>query len=383
MKNTFSLQSLQSIKNTFPLQSSKFLLMWADDRFCSSYWVPRSDVHCQRLLKEYFSKRSSVFETPESHSNMPLVNSVPDSGAGVNRTFVNGASISSDNRPQGSGTRRVQFSDESTSSSRQLLLTSNSSSLLKNHLSSSRLDYKKQLRKWEKQINKKIDGKEPRIHIENTVDQSPIPSNFTYVCKSNMVNCNIEIDVAATPGCNCSGACFRSSECCPHRMNTEVAYNQRGYIKIPPGYPIYECNASCFCDPTCFNRVVQRGRQVPLCVFRTSNGRGWGVKTMQTLSKGQFVSEYIGEIISNEEAEKRGKKYDQTGSTYLFDLDFDKDDAAFTIDATNCGNISHFLNHSVSIKKCKSISSLISTCIDLNTDQRSLNTVTVQIFMVA
>lgn len=334
---------------SFLLQSNMFLVMWADDPVRSSYWVRQSDLHCQKLLEEYFSKISpSVFKTTnrtlQSHNDQSLVNSVPESTARVGKKFVNGASISGSGNK--SNTKRVQFSDE-PSPVRQTLLTTGL--MMRNHLSSSKSDYKKQLKKWEKQINQQIDGKEPRINIENTVDQAPIPTNFTYICKSNMVNCNVEIDIAATPGCNCSNSCFRSSECCPHRMNTDVAYNQRGHIKIPPGYPIYECNASCFCGSSCFNRVVQRGRQVPLCVFRTSNGRGWGVKTMQAISKGQFVSEYIGEIISNEEAEKRGKKYDQTGSTYLFDLDFDKDDAAFTIDATNYGNISHFLNHSVSI----------------------------------
>ena len=69
---------------------------------------------------------------------------------------------------------------------------------------------------------------------------------------------------------------------------------------------------------------------------------------MYAIAKGQFVTEYVGEIITNEEAETRGKLYDKAGSTYLFDLDFDKDEAAFTIDAKNYGNISHFLNHSVS-----------------------------------
>ena len=60
------------------------------------------------------------------------------------------------------------------------------------------------------------------------------------------------------------------------------------------------------------------------------------------------MTEYVGEIITTEEAERRGKFYDQAGATYLFDLDFDDDVQAFTIDATKYGNVSHFLNHSVS-----------------------------------
>ena len=96
----------------------------------------------------------------------------------------------------------------------------------------------------------------------------------------------------------------------------------------------------------CINRVVQHGRKIPLCIFRTDN-RGWGVKTLQPIKANTFVTEYVGEVITSEEAEKRGRAYDEEGETYLFDLDFD-DDQMFTIDAKKYGNISHFFNHSVS-----------------------------------
>ena len=64
--------------------------------------------------------------------------------------------------------------------------------------------------------------------------------------------------------------------------------------------------------------------------------------------------EYVGEIITVAEADKRGAIYDAEGRTYLFDLDFTPDDGSegdqyqYTLDATQCGNVSHFVNHSVS-----------------------------------
>ena len=33
-----------------------------------------------------------------------------------------------------------------------------------------------------------------------------------------------------------------------------------------------------------------------LAIFRTSNSRGWGVKTLQKIKKGTFVMEYVGEV---------------------------------------------------------------------------------------
>lgn len=51
-------------------------------------------------------------------------------------------------------------------------------------------------------------------------------------------------------------------------------------------------------------------------------------------------------IITSDEAEKRGHLYDRQGATYLFDLDYVED--VYTVDAAHHGNISHFVNHSVS-----------------------------------
>ena len=72
------------------------------------------------------------------------------------------------------------------------------------------------------------------------------------------------------------------------------------------------------------------------------------MKTLEFVAQNQFVVEYVGEIITSEEAERRGKQYDAVQQTYLFDLDYTDEDATFTIDAYRFGNVSHFMNHSVS-----------------------------------
>jgi [histone H3]-lysine9 N-trimethyltransferase SUV39H len=61
-----------------------------------------------------------------------------------------------------------------------------------------------------------------------------------------------------------------------------------------------------------------------------------------------FISRYIGEVITEAEAEKRGEEYDRKGITYLFDLDFLRDDAdnLFSVDGMHYGNVSRFFNHS-------------------------------------
>ena len=84
-----------------------------------------------------------------------------------------------------------------------------------------------------------------------------------------------------------------------------------------------------------------------MAIFRTDNGCGWGVKAMENIKAGSFVVEYVGEVITSEVAEERGKKYDAEGRTYLFDLDFNLgEENIYTVDAAFYGNLSHFINHS-------------------------------------
>ncbi|XP_029995688.1 histone-lysine N-methyltransferase SUV39H1 isoform X1 [Sphaeramia orbicularis] len=182
-----------------------------------------------------------------------------------------------------------------------------------------------------------------RIFVVNEVDLEGPPKNFTYI-NNYKVGPGIVLDEMAV-GCECVD-CLEEpiSGCCPGASSHRMAYNDRRQVKIRPGQPIYECNAQCRCGPDCPNRVVQQGIQFDLCIFKTENGRGWGVRTLQHIRKNTFVMEYVGEIITTEEAERRGAVYDRQGSTYLFDLDYVED--VYTVDAAYQGNISHFVNHS-------------------------------------
>lgn len=76
---------------------------------------------------------------------------------------------------------------------------------------------------------------------------------------------------------------------------------------------IIECNANCKCNAKkCYNRVVQRGLQLRLEVFKTA-AKGWGVRTCTDLPPGVFVSNYLGEMLD-------GKQADRSTSRYLYSL---------------------------------------------------------------
>ncbi|KVI09252.1 hypothetical protein Ccrd_012364 [Cynara cardunculus var. scolymus] len=115
---------------------------------------------------------------------------------------------------------------------------------------------------------------------------------------------------------------------------------------------IKECWRKCGCTMECGNRVVQRGPTCKLQVFSTE-GKGWGLRTLEYLPKGSFVCEYVGEILTNMELYERNKQSRKNERhTYPVYLDADwgseqvlKDEDALCLDATNFGNVGRFINH--------------------------------------
>uniref|UniRef100_A0A2K5YHV7 Histone-lysine N-methyltransferase n=1 Tax=Mandrillus leucophaeus TaxID=9568 RepID=A0A2K5YHV7_MANLE len=183
------------------------------------------------------------------------------------------------------------------------------------------------LQRWQDEINRRKNHK-GMIFVENTADLEGPPSDFYYINKYKPAP-GISLVNEATFGHSCTDCFFQ--KCCPAEAGVLLAYNKNQQIKIPPGTPIYECNSRCQCEPDCPNRIVQKGTQYSLCIFQTSNGHGRGIKTLVKIKRMSFVMEYVGEVITSEEAERRRQFYDNKGLTYLFDLDYESNE--FTVDA--------------------------------------------------
>uniref|UniRef100_A0A674ERH1 Euchromatic histone-lysine N-methyltransferase 1b n=1 Tax=Salmo trutta TaxID=8032 RepID=A0A674ERH1_SALTR len=175
----------------------------------------------------------------------------------------------------------------------------------------------------------------------NSVDSEPCPDNYKYVpdnCVTSPVN--IDKNITHLQYCVCKDNCT-SSSCMCGQLSLRCWYDKNGrllpefYREEPP--LIFECNHACSCWRTCKNRVVQNGLRVRLQLFRTSR-MGWGVRTLQEIPQGTFVCEYVGEIISDAEADVR------ENDSYLFNLDSKVGDV-YCIDARFYGNISRFINH--------------------------------------
>ncbi|KAF8653421.1 hypothetical protein HU200_062282 [Digitaria exilis] len=103
------------------------------------------------------------------------------------------------------------------------------------------------------------------------------------------------------------------------------------------------CSSSCECDNTCLNKPFQY-RPLKQTKLITKEKYGTGLVTEEEIKKGDFVIEYVGEVIDDKTCEKRlwqMKRLDRGDKFYLCEVS-----SNMVIDATYKGNMSRFINHS-------------------------------------
>ncbi|KAF1590837.1 UNVERIFIED_CONTAM: Histone-lysine N-methyltransferase SUV39H1, partial [Eudyptes robustus] len=153
-------------------------------------------------------------------------------------------------------------------------------------------EQRRALRRWERLLNSTRSHR-GRIAVENEVDLHGPPRDFVYI-NEYKVGAGISLTPVAV-GCECRDCLAEAAGgCCPGASRNKFAYNEAGQVRIRAGLPIYECNSRCRCGADCPNRVVQKGIRYDLCIFRTGNGRGWGVRTLERIRKNSFVMDRCG-----------------------------------------------------------------------------------------
>ncbi|XP_062817425.1 histone-lysine N-methyltransferase NSD3 isoform X3 [Anolis carolinensis] len=149
--------------------------------------------------------------------------------------------------------------------------------------------------------------------------------------KSNKVVGKVQIQVAdlsEIPRCNCKPSdenpCGLESEC----LNRMLQYECHPQV----------CPAGEGCQNQCFTK-----RLYPEAEIIKTDRRGWGLRTKRNIKKGEFVNEYVGELIDEEECRLRIKRAHENSVTNFYMLTVTKDRI---IDAGPKGNYSRFMNHS-------------------------------------
>ncbi|KAF2276200.1 SET domain-containing protein [Westerdykella ornata] len=114
---------------------------------------------------------------------------------------------------------------------------------------------------------------------------------------------------------------------------------------------IYECNDKCKCGNYCRNKNVQFGRRKEVEIFKTPDGRGWGLRCKEDLVEGEFIDTYRGEVITDAEATRRERSASKAKASYLYELDKFADDnidpsRICVVDGEFMGGPTKFINHS-------------------------------------
>ncbi|TVU49512.1 hypothetical protein EJB05_00825, partial [Eragrostis curvula] len=102
------------------------------------------------------------------------------------------------------------------------------------------------------------------------------------------------------------------------------------------------CSSECKCDDTCANKSFQH-RPLKKTRLITTEKCGSGLVAEDEIKKGEFVIEYVGEVIDDRTCEQRLWKMRRQGHTNFYLCEVSSN---MIIDATNKGNMSRFINHS-------------------------------------
>ncbi|KAI9234276.1 MAG: hypothetical protein BYD32DRAFT_464544 [Podila humilis] len=98
----------------------------------------------------------------------------------------------------------------------------------------------------------------------------------------------------------------------------------------------------CPCGSYCLNRKFQTMANAKVDVVRTEK-KGFGLRAMQNIEAGEFVMEYIGEVLPHASFIKRTREYSVAGVEHFYFMSLQSDEV---IDATKKGCLARFINHS-------------------------------------
>lgn len=103
-----------------------------------------------------------------------------------------------------------------------------------------------------------------------------------------------------------------------------------------------ECVGDCGCGAACQNQRFQRKQYADVTVIKTEK-KGYGLRANKDLKAGDFIFEYIGEVIGENVFRRRMQQYDTEGIKHFYFMSLTKGEF---VDATKKGNLGRFCNHS-------------------------------------
>ncbi|KAK5047838.1 hypothetical protein LTR84_006503 [Exophiala bonariae] len=212
----------------------------------------------------------------------------------------------------------------------------------------------------------------PPLSFANNVNEKLLHGKFQFTDRYILRPGIKEAALNTNFGCTCGGECGLDSCQCFTRTATDVTSKKpisigqrQTYFRRPDGiivltnnyiaqelqdevqhFEITECNDCCSCGDDCTNKVVSKGRTVPLEIFQTAKC-GFGVRSSVDIVKGQFIELYLGEVITETELERREQAADEGSPSYIYSLDWftGVDNRCYHVDGEIFGTAMRFVNH--------------------------------------
>ncbi|XP_046875778.1 histone-lysine N-methyltransferase ASH1L isoform X2 [Hypomesus transpacificus] len=148
------------------------------------------------------------------------------------------------------------------------------------------------------------------------------------------IRSNVYVDVKPLSGyetttCNCRAPEEQEEKGC-----LDECLNRMSFAECSP--------STCPCMDQCDNQHIQRHEWVQCLERFRAEGKGWGIRTKEPLRSGQFIIEYLGEVVSEHEFRSRMmEQYFAHSGQYCLNLD-----SGMVIDSYRMGNEARFINHS-------------------------------------
>ncbi|BBN15491.1 protein MpASHR3 [Marchantia polymorpha subsp. ruderalis] len=158
--------------------------------------------------------------------------------------------------------------------------------------------------------------------IQNDATNVDEPPPYTHIRRNEFLIKKKRDDSDDGVGCKCGEENMECGEDCECRVQS------------------MSCSKDCVCKKVCTNRPYRKEKR--LKIVKTLQC-GWGAESAELIRKGEFIIEYIGEVINDAMCENRLWAMKGKGISKFYMCEIMKD---FIIDATFKGNSSRFLNHS-------------------------------------
>jgi len=105
----------------------------------------------------------------------------------------------------------------------------------------------------------------------------------------------------------------------------------------------------------CQNAQIQQGRRKRLSVKASRSNYGLGAFLDESARHGDLIGEYVGEIIYEPTVQSREDVAQHRRRNYVFELN-----ETFSLDSSNVGNETRFINHSSTNANCKALVILVN-----------------------